>query len=68
LERVGTADPLDAAGHRMRAIDLGSVGAGMSRLNFDGRDDAGKPLTTGVYFYRVHASGETITRKIVIVR
>jgi hypothetical protein len=34
----------------------------------DARDDAGHPLASGVYFYRVHAAGQTQTRKLIITR
>jgi hypothetical protein len=37
-------------------------------LSFDGRDDAGRLLPSGVYFYRVHANGTTVSRKMVIAR
>ena len=38
------------------------------RIDFDGRDDRGRVLSAGVYFYRVTVAGETLTRKMVIAR
>ena len=61
-------DVFDVAGRRVRAIDLGLMRAGLSRLTFDGRDDRAGALPSGVYFYRVHAGAETVTRKMVIAR
>jgi len=58
----------DVAGRRVRAHDMGAVGAGWQRFAFDGRDDTGRALPSGVYFYRVSAAGETQTRKMVIQR
>jgi hypothetical protein len=37
-------------------------------MSFDGRDDRGSPLASGVCFYRVRANETTVTRKMVIAR
>ncbi len=58
----------DVAGRKVRNIFLGNTGAGARQIAFDGLDDAGRPLSSGVYFYRVRAAGETVTRKMVITR
>ena len=56
----------DVAGRRVRTMTLSD--AVSHRVEFNGRDDANRLLTSGVYFCRVKASGETITRKMVIAR
>jgi FlgD Ig-like domain len=61
-------DVFDVAGHRVRHLDLGHESAGSNAIAFDGRDDGGRPLRSGVYFYRVRAGNETVTRKMVIDR
>jgi hypothetical protein len=58
----------DVAGRRVRAIDLGRMHAGPARLTFDGLDERAHALPSGVYFYRVHAGNETVTKKMVIAR
>jgi hypothetical protein len=58
----------DVAGRRVRALSAGRKGAGWQRVAFDGRDDEGQPLASGVYFYRVRAGGTTVTSKMVIAR
>ena len=63
-----TLEVFDVAGRRVRAVELGRVAAGSTRLAFDGRDDRARALPSGVYFYRVRAAGETLTRKMVIQR
>jgi hypothetical protein len=60
-------DVFDVAGRAMRAMTLPDL-AGSRRLGFDGRDDAGRLLPSGVYFLRVSAAGQVLTRKIVIAR
>lgn len=58
----------DVAGRRVRAMNVGLVGAGTTPLAFDGRDERGHPLPSGVYFCRIHAGSESLTRKMVIQR
>jgi hypothetical protein len=62
-----TVEIYDVAGRRVRALTRG-LGAGWQRLAFDGRDGAGRPLASGVYFCRVSAAGETRAQKMVIRR
>ena len=61
-------DVYDVAGRLVRRIARSRVGAGVHRMSFDGRDDAGRRLASGVYFYSVHAGSNTQTRKLVISR
>ncbi|HET6348356.1 MAG TPA: T9SS type A sorting domain-containing protein [Candidatus Krumholzibacteria bacterium] len=61
-------DVYDVAGRLVRRVQRISESAGPNYLSFDGRDDAGHLLPSGVYFYSVRAQGETHTRKLVISR
>ncbi|MFN8176853.1 MAG: FlgD immunoglobulin-like domain containing protein [bacterium] len=63
-----TIEVFDALGRRERHTGLGFVSAGSRSLRFDGRDDEGRLLPSGVYFYRVRAAGDTVTRKLVVTR
>jgi hypothetical protein len=69
LPAAGTAtvEVFDVAGRRVASRQV-AVNAGWNEIAFDGRDDAGRALASGVYFYRVRAAAETITRKFVIQR
>jgi hypothetical protein len=58
----------DVGGRRVRVLELGLLNPGLSRVSFDGRGAAAHLLPGGVYFCRVHAAGETVTRKLVIQR
>jgi hypothetical protein len=57
----------DVGGRRVRATSLRQL-AGWQHVSFDGRNDAGRLLASGVYFCRMSALGTTITHKIVITR
>ncbi len=61
-------DIVDVAGRRVRTITLPAVASGIRNVNLDGLDDRGQSLPSGVYFYRVRAAGETVTRKMVVTR
>jgi hypothetical protein len=66
-EAEAAVDVFDVAGRRVRT-DRVRMAAGWQELRFDGMDDAGRRLPSGVYFYRVTANRETVVRKIVITR
>ena len=57
----------DVAGRRVRD-SIARLHAGTNGVMFDGRDDIGRKLPSGVYLYRVQANGQGATRKIVIAR
>jgi hypothetical protein len=63
-----TIDVYDVAGRRVVERHIARVAAGWRDLTFDGRDDHGRELPSGVYFYRVHAGGQSATRKMVLER
>ncbi len=45
----------DEVGNLVRTIGLGQQGGGPHQVSFDGLDDAGRPLPSGTYTYRVQA-------------
>ena len=60
-------------GELLRSLDLGFQQAGYyvgkSRAAYwDGRNDSGEPVASGVYFYQLITSESTRTRKMVIVK
>jgi hypothetical protein len=58
----------DTAGRLVRRLTEGWVSSGNQRITWDGSNDAGTPLVTGVYFVRLRAEGQTVTRKAVLLR
>ena len=57
----------DVSGRRVRAERV-PLAAGWQGLAWNGLDDDGKPLPSGVYFYRIHANGQTQAHKFIITR
>ncbi len=58
----------DAAGRRVKTLEDGFRNAGPQQAVWDGRDDAGRVVSSGVYFARLTASGEVRTRKMVLLK
>ena len=58
----------DAAGRVMKTLANGSLEAGQYRRVWDGRDDAGRSVATGLYFLRYEAGDFRAWRKIAVVR
>ena len=55
-------------GQRMATLVHGVQEAGPHVLQWNGRDDAGRELASGVYFYRLQAGAQVETRKLLLLR
>jgi hypothetical protein len=58
----------DAAGRAVRALVDGPVGAGARSVAWDGRDDAGRRVASGVYYYRLETASFSESRSMVLAR
>jgi len=58
----------DLAGRRVRQLWRGEVPAGTHRMVWDGRDDAGAEVPSGVYLARLRAAGESSVGRLTLVR
>jgi hypothetical protein len=59
----------DISGRVVRGLVNGEPrGAGPHVVPWDGRDDAGQQVASGVYFYRLESGEKTLTRKMILVR
>jgi hypothetical protein len=52
-------------GRMVRTLASGAVPAGSYRYSWDGRDDAGRELPSGLYFARLEAEGKSLTQRMV---
>ena len=57
----------DSSGRQVRLLWEGSVSPGMKSVYWDGRDDSGTPVQSGVYFYRLAAGGTTLSKKMIVL-
>jgi hypothetical protein len=58
----------DATGRLVRTLSGAIERPGMLDLPWDGRDDAGRAVGTGVYLLRLSTAGETTTGRVVVLR
>jgi len=58
----------DLAGRAVRHLAAGEYPAGAHRLGWDGKDDAGRAVSAGVYFLRLAAGGEASAQRLVLLR
>jgi hypothetical protein len=63
---VATLKIMDAAGRLVRSMNV-TAQAGDNWVSWDGTDDNGRQLASGVYFYQVHAGGLRAERKMLLV-
>jgi hypothetical protein len=58
----------DASGRPVRTLIDRGHGAGEHEILWDGNDDAGSRVTSGVYFCKLVAGEKTITRKMLLLK
>ena len=55
-------------GQRVAVLQEGPGKAGVNRVHWNGRDDRGRPLASGVYLYRLVTDERVHTRKLTLLR
>jgi glucose/arabinose dehydrogenase len=64
-----TLDVFDVAGRRIARISDASAGAGAGSAQWDGRNDQGEPVGSGVYFIRLSLDGnQADTRRLILLK
>ncbi len=58
----------DASGRVVKTLQNGMQERGSHTVSWDGRDDKGRSVANGVYFYRVDAPGLKDTKKAVVTK
>jgi hypothetical protein len=59
----------DLSGRLVRVlVDGERLEAGKQTTPWNGRDDAGRAVASGVYFYRLEVGGEVLTRRMVLLK
>jgi hypothetical protein len=58
----------DVTGRTVRTLVLAHQESGHKTARWDGRNDLGRPVSNGVYFYRLEAARYTETKKMVLIR
>jgi hypothetical protein len=58
----------DVEGSRVRTLVNESTGAGRHEYVWDGRNESGGSVSSGLYFYRLTAGKQTLTKKMVLLK
>jgi hypothetical protein len=58
----------DVRGAHVTTVFDGTLGEGRHSLAWSGRDDAGRPVASGLYLYTLDAGKRTLSRKMLLVR
>jgi hypothetical protein len=58
----------DVAGRRVRSLVDGAAAGGEATVTWDGHDDAGRAVASGVYFCRLRSADVTRTGKMLLVK
>lgn len=58
----------DTSGRLVRVIANGSMSAGSRVLTWDGRDERGRSVATGIYFYELRSGVSSLRRRMVLIR
>ena len=61
-------DVFDLRGARVRRLMDGVRTAGTHRVSWDGADEAGRPVSSGVYVVRLAAEQQALTTRITLLR
>ncbi|MEW6684710.1 MAG: S8 family serine peptidase [Candidatus Edwardsbacteria bacterium] len=56
------------AGQLVKTLINEPKSPGVYKISWDGRDDTGKQVANGIYFYRLEAGGFSATRKMILLR
>ena len=58
----------DVLGQKVRVLVDEKQAGGQYRVVWDGRDESGGAVSSGVYFYRLQAGGLKAVRKLVLLQ
>jgi len=63
-----SVDIYNLKGQRVRSLASGNYPAGMHSLSWDGTDDAGRGVASGIYYVRMSADRRSFSRRIVLIK
>ena len=58
----------DLGGRRIATLFSGRLAAGTREFTWDGRADGGSAAPNGVYFLRLAAGGQVVSKKVALLR
>ena len=68
LSNEVSVDLFNIRGQKVRSLHKGKLAGGNHRLRWDGRDETGRGVASGVYFARVSTASETKTIRMLLLK
>ena len=65
---LATLEVFDIEGRLVKSVFKGDAPEGMNNAFWNGTDESGRQVASGVYFYRFRALGEDLSKKMIVVR
>ncbi len=66
--RAATLSVYDVTGRRVATLVAGFLAAGGHEVSWDGRNEAGRTVASGVYVYRLDAGDVQVSRRMLLVK
>ena len=63
-----TLDVYNIAGQKVRTLAQGLHEPGRYRIQWNATNDYGKPLSSGMYIYRIHAGDFVSVKKLILMK
>jgi len=63
---LSTLQIFNLKGQLVKTLVQGNLAAGNHQITWDGHDSNGMDASSGIYFYRLHSSGKSLERKMVL--
>ena len=58
----------NVTGQKVKTLVDGYMNAGVHMIRWDGTNDRGEVVSSGVYLYRVVAEGNAVTKKMILMK
>ena len=70
MEKAGdvSLEVYNCLGQKVRVLFAGNQPTGKHTIRFDGTDDTGAQLASGVYLYRLRVGDQQLTKKMVLLK
>jgi len=65
-EQVASLVIYNILGQKVRVLLDGPAPAGVTELTWDGKDDAGNPVSSGIYLSRLSAGGKSLVARMIL--
>jgi hypothetical protein len=63
-----TLSIFNVGGQCIRSFSVGQVRAGVHQSTWDGRDEGGQQVASGVYFYMLRADQQVLSNKMILIK